>query len=48
MVERADHTLVVAPGFGGGTLPKRADEYGVTLLIGDELVELVRLHRHAR
>ena len=45
--ERADHILVVAPGFGGGNLLRRADEYGVTLLTGDELAELVRLHRDA-
>ncbi|MDP8924320.1 MAG: HTH domain-containing protein, partial [Chloroflexota bacterium] len=41
----ADYVLVIAPGFGGGNLLRRADEYGVALLPAASVAELVRLHR---
>lgn len=43
----ANHALVVAPGFGGGNLLRRADEYGVALMPADAVAELLRLHRSA-
>jgi hypothetical protein len=41
----ADYAMVVAPGFGGGNLRRRADEYGVALLEAAAVAELVHLHR---
>ena len=41
----ADYAMVVAPGFGGGNLLRRADEYGVALVPAAAIAELVRLHR---
>jgi hypothetical protein len=43
----AEYAMVVAPGFGGGNLLRRADEYGVALLAAESVAELVRLHRSA-
>jgi hypothetical protein len=43
----ADHALVVAPGFSGGNLLKRADDYGVALATATSIAEVVRSHRDA-
>jgi hypothetical protein len=42
--EGAHAAMVVAPDFSGGNLPKRANDYGVSLLTGTSLAELLRLH----
>ena len=41
----ADYAMVVAPGFGGGNLLKRADDYSVALMPAEMVAELIRLHR---
>jgi hypothetical protein len=43
--ENANSVMVVAPNFSGGNLVKRANDYGVALLTGASLAELLRLHR---
>lgn len=40
----ADYALLLAPDFAGGNLLKRAEHFGVTLMRGAALAELVRLH----
>ncbi len=42
--ERADHACVVGPGFAGGQLKKRADEFDTSLLTAGELAGLVAAH----
>ena len=42
--ERAEHACVVGPGFAGGQLKKRADEFDTSLLTAGELAELVAAH----
>jgi len=41
---KADFVIVVGPGFSGGNLLERASEYGVSLLVTEDLVRLVEAH----
>jgi len=40
----SDFVVVVGPGFAGGNLEKRANEYDVSLLTTDELIKILNAH----
>lgn len=42
---KADHVVLVGPGFDAGRIRQRATEHGVRLITVDELAEVVRRHR---
>ncbi len=42
--EHAEHATVVGIEFAGGQLQKRAEDFGVSLLTVDGLIDIIRLH----
>ena len=42
---KADHAAIVAPSFGGGRLPDRAERHGALLLTASDLAELLSQHQ---
>jgi hypothetical protein len=43
-LHHADHAAIVAPSFGGGRLPDRAERHGAVLLTASDLAELLSQH----